>query len=339
MAADKGDARSQCSLGVLYEQGSGVSQDYVEAYKWYSLSAALGDTNAVAAQASIYPKSAVAFENVFYARYPELASYKAVTDAEAQRLVANGLRGTKDELIQAFAKATKEVANRLLARIQDIKAAARGEAQVRALTPHTRPNFPPFSLGPGMSIRMTDTIYTPDEWKQKVEKESMEKAEMEIQQAKREELLKYALIDHPVRFGESAILALSSGSATAPLNSNDAARQQGAAPDTPYQLGWRYEHGYGVVLDYTNAMKWYRKAFDQGVADAAINLGVMYQAGRGVQRDDIEAYKWYCLAADRGSHKIAMTNRDNLLRSLTPEQIAEGQRRAIEFKPAKESSQ
>jgi TPR repeat protein len=63
----------------------------------------------------------------------------------------------------------------------------------------------------------------------------------------------------------------------------------------------------------------------------------MYQIGRGVPRDDVEAYKWYCLAAAQGNNGIAMTNRDNLLRSLTPDQIAEGQRRAAELKTGKES--
>lgn len=57
----------------------------------------------------------------------------------------------------------------------------------------------------------------------------------------------------------------------------------------------------------------------------------MYNNGQAVRRDDVEAYKWYCLAAAQGNTH-AVTNRDNLLRSLTPEQIAEGQRLAADPK-------
>jgi uncharacterized protein len=36
-AADQGDAEAQLHLGNLYSLGVGVSQDYVQAHKWYSL--------------------------------------------------------------------------------------------------------------------------------------------------------------------------------------------------------------------------------------------------------------------------------------------------------------
>jgi len=39
-AADQGDVDSQVALGMAYEGGIGVLQDYVEAYKWYNLAAA-----------------------------------------------------------------------------------------------------------------------------------------------------------------------------------------------------------------------------------------------------------------------------------------------------------
>jgi TPR repeat protein len=35
--ADKGNADAQYNLGVLYEKGQGVPQDYAEAMKWYRL--------------------------------------------------------------------------------------------------------------------------------------------------------------------------------------------------------------------------------------------------------------------------------------------------------------
>jgi uncharacterized protein len=40
-SADQGDVDSQVALGIAYEGGIGVPQDFVEAHKWYNLAAAL----------------------------------------------------------------------------------------------------------------------------------------------------------------------------------------------------------------------------------------------------------------------------------------------------------
>ena len=60
-----------------------------------------------------------------------------------------------------------------------------------------------------------------------------------------------------------------------------------------------YDKGLGVTKDYTQAVKWWRKAADQGYANAQANLGVMYDRGRGVTQDYAEAVKWYRKAADQ----------------------------------------
>jgi hypothetical protein len=44
--AEQGDADAQYNLGVMYDTGSGVSQDYVEAFAWLNLAAAQGQTGA-----------------------------------------------------------------------------------------------------------------------------------------------------------------------------------------------------------------------------------------------------------------------------------------------------
>ena len=40
LAAEQGHSDAQFFLGILYEDGDGVPQDYIEAHKWYNLSAA-----------------------------------------------------------------------------------------------------------------------------------------------------------------------------------------------------------------------------------------------------------------------------------------------------------
>ena len=44
----------------------------------------------------------------------------------------------------------------------------------------------------------------------------------------------------------------------------------------------------------------YRKAAKQGDADAQYNLGVLYADGRGVRQDHAEAVRWYRKAAEQG---------------------------------------
>jgi WD40 repeat protein len=49
---------------------------------------------------------------------------------------------------------------------------------------------------------------------------------------------------------------------------------------------------------------WYRKAAEQGNADAQYSLGFMYENGRGVPRDDTAAASWYQKAAEQGNARL-----------------------------------
>ena len=62
-----------------------------------------------------------------------------------------------------------------------------------------------------------------------------------------------------------------------------------------------YHQGQGVQQDYTEAVAWYSKAADQGLADAQTSLGVAYLRGQGVPQDYKESVRWYSLAAEQGN--------------------------------------
>ena len=55
--------------------------------------------------------------------------------------------------------------------------------------------------------------------------------------------------------------------------------------------------------DYAEAVRWFRKAAEQGHAGAQSNLGVMYKNGQGVKRDHAEAVRWFRKAAEQGQAK------------------------------------
>jgi TPR repeat protein len=57
----------------------------------------------------------------------------------------------------------------------------------------------------------------------------------------------------------------------------------------------------GVMQDYVEAVKWFRKAADQGNADAQAALGGIYGAGQGARQDYAEAVKWLRKAAEQGN--------------------------------------
>lgn len=104
-----------------------------------------------------------------------------------------------------------------------------------------------------------------------------------------------------------------------------------------------YSIGYGVPEDDQEAVRWLHLAAAQGHPAAYFSLGECYENGKGVPQDFIEAHKYYNLAASpsgplklfefRYDKTVASARRNALARQMTPEQTAEAQRLAREFKP------
>ncbi len=104
-----------------------------------------------------------------------------------------------------------------------------------------------------------------------------------------------------------------------------------------FNLGVMYANGQGVAQDYAEAVKWYRRAAEQDYADAQFFLGLMYESGRGVAQDYVQAHLWFNLVASRlppGERRnTAVQNRDLVEQLMTPAQVAEAQKLAREWKP------
>ena len=88
-----------------------------------------------------------------------------------------------------------------------------------------------------------------------------------------------------------------------------------------------YDHGYGVPQDYKEAIKWYRRAAEQGNDRAQYNLGLMYDGGYGVPQDYVQAHMWYDIAGTA----VAVRYRDFVAREMTSTQVAEAQRLVSEW--------
>jgi hypothetical protein len=114
------------------------------------------------------------------------------------------------------------------------------------------------------------------------------------------------------------------------------AGEQGEAK-AQFAVGVAYFKGLGVQKDYGEALKWYRRAADQGLGVAQYNLGAMYAKGEAVTQDIVTAHLLYGLAATSGI-KAAAAAKDQVAKSMTPEQIAQAVKMAKDWKPKLEDN-
>ncbi len=115
-----------------------------------------------------------------------------------------------------------------------------------------------------------------------------------------------------------------------PANNGDAAAQY--ALGKMHQLGYINDFGQKVPQDDAVAASWFRKAAEQGHAEAPYNLGFMYAKGRGVAQDYVQVHMWFNIAASRlppGKNRdTAVEGRDTVAKEMTPADISQARRLA-----------
>ena len=92
-----------------------------------------------------------------------------------------------------------------------------------------------------------------------------------------------------------------------------------------FHLAIMFYDGEGVEQSLKEAAKWYRKAAEQGHADAQVCLGFCYAFfNQGVPTDILTAYAWYYIAASNGELD-GKIRKDNISKDMTAEQIAKAE--------------
>lgn len=91
-----------------------------------------------------------------------------------------------------------------------------------------------------------------------------------------------------------------------PPNYTEAVRWYRAAADegnafAQFRLGEMYMNGLGVEYDPALSFHWYYLAAEQGEVRAQAQLGFLYSTGIGVSQSLTEAVRWYSAAANQGS--------------------------------------
>jgi TPR repeat protein len=103
------------------------------------------------------------------------------------------------------------------------------------------------------------------------------------------------------------------------------------------ELGQAYYRGRGVMQNYALAVTQFQRAARRGCSEAQYMLGVCYRAGQGVAQDYARAYAWFNLASAQG-HPLASQARQELVNTLPPDVIAEGQKISLQISSEADSS-
>lgn len=102
-------------------------------------------------------------------------------------------------------------------------------------------------------------------------------------------------------------------------------------------LGDKYASGSGVERNASDAVQWYTRAANQGDTYSQMQLGLLYGVTANtveamVTPDWAEAYKWFSLAAN-GGESAAIEQKQRIAALLTPEQLADAEKRVKDWKP------
>lgn len=103
--------------------------------------------------------------------------------------------------------------------------------------------------------------------------------------------------------------------------------------DAEELIGVMYAMGLGVEQDYERAFEWYLRASMKGHPGAQSGVGWYYEVGLGMPTPDlVRAYMWYVLSAIGGDPDAAISQ-EEVIKKMTPEQIARAHVLVKDYQP------
>jgi TPR repeat protein len=312
-AAEQDLANAQNALGFYYDQGKGVSQDYKQAARWYRKAADNGDANAQSNLGTLYTQgNGVDRDYKEAARLFRLSADQgwAAGQANLAGLYITG-QGVPRDLVSAYmwcslaASTVPECKNGLAAIAAQMKPEEIEQAK-RRTEDWSRTHRQMREARSGVYIKAPEKADDPA-------KEY--RAAAESGDPKAQSLL-----------GEVYYRAGNYGEALKWLRKS---AEQGYSFGQ-YNLGVMYLEGSGVAKNESESVKWFTRAAEQWNRGAINNLVAAYFYGKGAEKNLVSAYMWLRIGAVAGDVNSAK-NLDGLKAMLTPEQIADGERRAEQW--------
>ena len=272
--AERGNAKAQAALGVIYARGQGVPQDDVEAVRWYRRAAERGLAGAQLNLGFMYAKGrGVPRDDAEAVGWFHHAAEQGNAEAQASLglMYENG-RGVPRDPILAYkwysVAASALNATALLKAVLGMRRVGR-------------------DITPGAIARARRLA-----WMWLIQKQKVGSVPPRL----------------PAMPGTPPAAPQILAEATAAYKRGDyGAAHRGflrhaerGNAKAQYKLGVMYAKGEGVPRDDAGAVRWFRRAAGQRDAEAQAVLGAMYEQGRGVQQSIAEAVRWYRRAAGRG---------------------------------------
>ena len=285
-AAEQDNAEAQFQLGKSYENGIGIKQDYSEAFQWYSKAAEQGHADAQS-KADFLRDVVRLLEKA--GRGDAEAMFKLSICFENGESIAKDLsealhwirKAAEQGHLQAQYKLALDYENGTGVRA-DFSEAAKWYRKA-AEQGHVEAQYKlalAYENGYGITQDLSEAV----KWYHKAAEQGYVEASRHLQSAE-------------------VLLAAQNGNAEA-----------------QYNLALAYENGNGMTKDLSEAVKWYRKAAEQGHAgaqkklktaelllnaqngnaEAQYKLAQAYEKGSGVTKDLTEAMAWYHKAAEQG---------------------------------------
>jgi len=93
-------------------------------------------------------------------------------------------------------------------------------------------------------------------------------------------------------------------------------------------LGRLSRTGVGILQNFGNTAKWIQTAAARGNPDGMLELGRLYRDGVGVEKDLVQAYVWFNRAS-AARNLDAVRERENIARTLTPQELKEAQKKSL----------
>lgn len=102
--------------------------------------------------------------------------------------------------------------------------------------------------------------------------------------------------------------------------------------DAEELIGIMYAMGLGVERDDERAFEWYLRASMKAHPGAQSGVGWYYEIGRGLPAPDlVRAYLWYTLSSI-GGDPDAKISLEEIIKRMTPDQIARGKRLVSDYR-------
>ena len=330
--AECGDADAQFRLGVCYENGTGVNQNFDEAVKWYRAAAEQGYAAAQCNLGSGYYNGTGVTQNFDEAvRWFRKAAEQGYAEAKRNLGVCyyNGTSVTQnfDEAVRWFRKAAEQggtdaqfclgvcyengtgVAKNLVEAVRCYrKAAEQGCADAQFHLGVCYENGTGVAEDPVEAVELYRQAASRGNLPAQTALGCCYENGIGVQKNKNEAIncflvaAEHGYADAQFQLGFCYYKDHMFKNREAVKWLRKAADQE--HPDAQFLLGRCYEYGLGFAFkNKREAFKWYYKAAEHGVSQAQLEVGncyfLGYLSGSGVAKDEKEGIKWYTKAAEQ----------------------------------------